>query len=47
MNIFSKPSTHYDLGGKKFKSLSAVAKAITGTSWNGFRFFALGTGRKG
>ena len=37
----------YDLGGKKFKSLSAVAKAITGTNWNGFRFFALGTGRKG
>jgi hypothetical protein len=37
----------YDLGGKKFKSLSAVAKAITGTSWSGFRFFALGTGRKG
>lgn len=37
----------YDLSGKKFKSLSAVAKAITGTNWNGFRFFALGnTGRK-
>ena len=31
----------YDLSGKKFKSLSAVAKAITGTSWNGFRFFGL------
>jgi hypothetical protein len=31
----------YDLAGKKFKSLSAVAKAITGTSWNGFRFFGL------
>lgn len=37
----------YELTGRKFKSLSAVAKAITGTSWNGFRFFALGTGRKG
>ena len=37
-------SDGYDLGGKKFKSLSAVAKAITGTSWNGFRFFGLGTG---
>jgi hypothetical protein len=36
----------YDLAGKKFKSLSAVAKAITGTSWNGFRFFALGTAGK-
>jgi len=31
----------YDLSGKKFKSLSAVAKAITGTNWNGFRFFGL------
>lgn len=29
----------YDLCGKKYKSLSAVAKAITGTNWNGFRFF--------
>ena len=31
----------YDLAGRKFKSLSAVAKAITGPSWNGFRFFGL------
>jgi len=38
----------YELAGKKFKSLSAAAKAITGTSWNGFRFFGLGSGgRKG
>lgn len=29
----------YDLDGTKFKSLSGVAKAITGTNWNGFRFF--------
>jgi hypothetical protein len=28
--------------GRKYRSLSAIAKAITGTSWNGFRFFALG-----
>jgi Protein of unknown function (DUF2924) len=27
--------------GKAFKSLSAVAKAITGTNWNGNRFFGL------
>ena len=40
-------SDGYDLAGKKFKSLSAVAKAITGTSWNGFRFFGLGAGRRG
>jgi len=37
----------YELAGRKFKSLSAAAKAITGTSWNGFRFFGLGGGRKG
>lgn len=36
----------YELAGKKFKSLSAVAKTITGTSWNGFRFFALGGARR-
>lgn len=27
--------------GKTFPSLSAVAKAITGTNWNGHRFFGL------
>ncbi len=27
--------------GRSFTSLSAVAKAITGTSWNGHRFFGL------
>ena len=27
--------------GKSFGSLSAVAKAITGTNWNGQRFFGL------
>ena len=36
----------FEFEGEVYKSLSAVAKAITGTSWNGFRFFALGTGRK-
>jgi hypothetical protein len=27
--------------GRTFASLSAVAKAITGTNWNGQRFFGL------
>jgi hypothetical protein len=27
--------------GRSYPSLSAVAKAITGTSWNGHRFFGL------
>lgn len=31
----------YDWQGRKFRSLSAVAKAITGTNWNGFRFFGM------
>ncbi len=31
----------YDWNGKNFDSLSAVAKAITGTNWNGQRFFGL------
>lgn len=31
----------YELSGKKYKSLSAVAKTITGTNWSGFRFFGL------
>ena len=31
----------YEMNGRKFKSLSAVARAITGTNWNGFRFFGM------
>ena len=31
----------YEWQGQKFKSLSAVARRITGTSWNGFTFFGL------
>ena len=31
----------YDWEGRKYRSLSAVAKAITGTNWNGFRFFGM------
>ena len=31
----------FDLQGQKFKSLSAAARAITGTQWNGYRFFGL------
>ena len=27
--------------GKKYKSLTAVAKAITGTHWNGPAFFGI------
>lgn len=31
----------YDWNGTTFGSLSSVAKAITGTNWNGYRFFGL------
>lgn len=31
----------YDFNGRKYKSLSAIARAITGTRWNGYRFFGL------
>lgn len=31
----------FDWQGRKFKSLSAVARAITGTQWNGYHFFGL------
>src|SRR6056297_3383359 len=31
----------FDFEGDRYKTLSAVAKAITGQHWNGFRFFNL------
>ena len=31
----------FDWQGRKYKSLSAVAREITGTRWNGYRFFGL------
>ena len=31
----------FEYGGRLFKSLSAVARAITGTRWNGWLFFGL------
>src|SRR6202042_1377690 len=36
----------YAWNGGVYRSLSQVAKAITGTSWNGQRFFGLRGGRK-
>ena len=37
----------YAWAGRSFSSLSAVAKAITGTNWNGHRFFGLQEKTKG
>jgi hypothetical protein len=31
----------FEFEGERFKSLSAVAKRVTGTHWNGFHFFGL------
>ena len=31
----------FEWNGKTYKSLSAVAKQITGTSWNGYAFFGI------
>ena len=36
----------FDWQGRKFKSLSAAARAITGTQWNGYRFFGLREARR-
>ena len=31
----------FEWGGQRYKSLSAVAREISGTRWNGYRFFGL------
>ncbi len=37
----------FDWQGQRFKSLSAIAKTITGTNWNGYRFFGLRAAERG
>ncbi|HAV09343.1 MAG TPA: DUF2924 domain-containing protein [Rhodobacteraceae bacterium] len=37
----------FDWGGQRYKSLSAVARVITGTRWNGYRFFGLRERKRG
>ena len=37
----------FDWGGQRYKSLSAVASVITGTRWNGYRFFGLRERKRG
>ncbi|RUS63442.1 DUF2924 domain-containing protein [Pseudorhodobacter sp. E13] len=37
----------FEWGGQRYKSLSAVARAITGTRWNGYRFFGLRERKRG
>ena len=37
----------FEWAGQRYKSLSAVARAITGTRWNGYRFFGLRESKRG
>jgi hypothetical protein len=37
----------FEWQGRKYKSLSAIARAIAGTRWNGWRFFGLRETRRG
>ncbi len=35
----------FEWEGRPYRSLSAIARAITGTRWNGWAFFGLKSGR--
>ena len=35
----------FEWQGRRYGSLSAIAKAITGTNWNGYAFFGVNRGR--
>ena len=37
----------FEWEGRPYRSLSAIARAITGTRWNGWTFFGLKAGRGG
>jgi hypothetical protein len=32
----------FEFEGKVYRSLSAIAKEVTGTNWNGYSWFGLG-----
>ena len=36
----------FEYDGRHWKSLTAIARAITGTHWNGNRFFGLSGGKR-
>jgi hypothetical protein len=36
----------FEFEGRPYQSLSAIARAITGTRWNGWKFFGLENGRR-
>lgn len=37
----SVQSDHFEFEGERYKSLSAIARKVTGTQWNGHLFFGL------
>lgn len=37
----------FEYQSRRYSSLSAIAREVTGTHWNGFRFFGLRAGRNG
>ena len=43
----SLPAAAYEWQGRPYRSLSAIARAITGTRWNGWVFFGLQDQRSG
>jgi len=36
----------FEYEGRRYRSLSAVAKTVTGSHWNGFNFFGLAYKRR-
>jgi hypothetical protein len=36
----------FEWDGRRYGSLSAIARAITGTNWNGYAFFGIGRGSR-
>ena len=43
-NVVTVTSDGFDFEGRPYRSLSAIARAITGTRWNGWVFFGLRRG---
>jgi len=46
-HLVTVTSDGFDWQGRPYKSLSAIARAITGTRWNGWVFFGLKNHRRG
>ncbi len=44
-HVVTVRADHFEFEGRPYRSLSAVARHITGTRWNGWTFFGLKAGR--